>query len=74
MMRSEIKIRTSSLHKTNLALCGDEVRIVIFDDPAEREQPQRPFLEALGGDTVNPARDRRAGAMRQFPTNYASIQ
>jgi len=32
---SKIKIRTSSRHKANLALWRDEVRILIFDDPAE---------------------------------------
>jgi hypothetical protein len=31
----KIKIRTSSRHKAQLALCLDEVRILIFDDPAE---------------------------------------
>ena len=32
---SKIKIRTSSSHKAQLALWLDEVRILIFDDPAE---------------------------------------
>ena len=41
-MRSKIKIRTSSRHKAQLALCLDEVRILIFDDPAEQEESQRP--------------------------------
>ena len=31
---SKIKIRTSSRHKAQLALWRDEVRILIFDDPA----------------------------------------
>ena len=39
---SKIKIRTSSRHKANLALWRDEVRILIFDDPAENERGQRP--------------------------------
>jgi hypothetical protein len=32
---SKIKIRTSSPYKAKLALYGDEVRILIFEDPAE---------------------------------------
>ena len=40
-MRSKIKIRTSSPYKAKLALYGDEVRILIFDDPAEQERGQR---------------------------------
>ena len=32
---SKIKIRTSSWHKSHLAVCLDEVRILILDDPAE---------------------------------------
>ena len=32
---SKIKIRTSPWHKAKSALCHDEVRILIFDDPAE---------------------------------------
>jgi hypothetical protein len=32
---SKIKIRTSSPYKDQLALYGDEVRFLIFDDPAE---------------------------------------
>ena len=39
---SKIKIRTSSWHKADLALCHGEVRILIFDDPAELEAWQRP--------------------------------
>ena len=39
---SKIKIRTSSWHKAQLALCHDEVRILIFDDPAENEREQHP--------------------------------
>ena len=31
----ENQIRTSSLHKSSFALCRYEVRILIFDDPAE---------------------------------------
>ena len=37
---SKIKIRISSWHKAKLALCHDEVRILIFDDPAEQETSQ----------------------------------
>jgi len=39
---SKFKIRTSSPYKANLALYGDEVRILIFDDPAELHAWQRP--------------------------------
>ena len=39
---SKIKIRTSSWHKAQLALGHVEVRILIFDDPAEQERSQRP--------------------------------
>jgi len=38
----ENQIRTSSCHKPKLALWPDEVRILIFDDPAEQETSQRP--------------------------------
>ena len=41
---SKIKIRTSSCSKANLALLHDEVRILIFDDPAEQEDWQRPHF------------------------------
>ena len=34
---SKIKIRTSLWHKATSALCHDEVRILIFDGPAELE-------------------------------------
>ena len=37
---SKIKIRTSSRHKARLALWREEVRILIFDDPAENEMGQ----------------------------------
>jgi hypothetical protein len=39
---SKIKIWTSSSNKTQLALCHDEVRILIFDDPAENERGKYP--------------------------------
>jgi hypothetical protein len=42
VMRSKIKIRTSSRHNAQLALWRDEVRILIFDDPAENERGQHP--------------------------------
>ena len=42
VMRSKIKIRTSSCNKAQLALLHDEVRIWIFDDAAEQETSQRP--------------------------------
>ena len=40
-MPSKIKIQTSSRNKAQLALLRDEVRILIFDDPAENERGQR---------------------------------
>ena len=41
---SKIKIRTSLANKAQLALdlLANEVRILIFDDPAENERGQRP--------------------------------
>ena len=57
----KIKIRTSSLHKANGALCHDEVRILIFDDPAELEKPQRPGSGSREGKLSNP-RGRAARA------------
>ena len=42
VIRSKIKIRTSSRNKAQLALLRDEVRILIFDDPAENERGQCP--------------------------------
>jgi hypothetical protein len=39
---SKIKIRTSSPYKAKVALYGDEVRILIFDDPAELYERQSP--------------------------------
>ena len=39
---SKIKIRTSSWHKFRLALCHDEVRILIFDDTAEQKRSESP--------------------------------
>ena len=38
----KIKIRTSSPYKAHRALYGDEVRTLIFDDPAEHQVSQRP--------------------------------
>jgi hypothetical protein len=44
----------------------DEVRILIFDDPAEQGRSQRPFLEDFGRQTVKSARTRRARAMHEI--------
>jgi hypothetical protein len=44
----------------HLALYHDEVRILIFDDPAENERGQRPPME---GKLSNPRSARRAGCM-----------
>jgi hypothetical protein len=46
---SKIKIRASSCNKSQSALLHDEVRILIFDDPAEEEDWQNPVLEDFGG-------------------------
>ena len=86
---SKIKIRTSSHHKANCALWRDEIRILIFDDPAELEESQRPPREGKlsnprgtrrtgcmhGENLRNPARASRAGAMRWLPTGqvYSSM-
>ena len=45
-MRSKIKIRTSLADKANSALWANEVRILIFDDPAEQEEPQCPHFHS----------------------------
>ena len=83
---SKIKIRTSSTYKSKLALYGDEVRILNFEDPAEPKAWKRPGSESrkmsnprgraahamheiFPGNLRNPAHDRRAGAMCQFPTD-----
>jgi hypothetical protein len=63
---SKIKIRTSSCSKANLALLHDEVRILIFDDPAELESWQRPVMVRSGSGPFRPARPRRARAMHDF--------
>jgi hypothetical protein len=58
----------------------DEVRILIFDEPAELEKPQRPPVAVklsnprgacrvgcMHGEKIrNPARERRTGAMLQL--------
>ena len=48
--------------KLILALCRDEVRIWIFDDPAENERGQRPGSGSREGKLSNP-RGRAARAM-----------
>jgi hypothetical protein len=63
---SKIKIRTSSRHKAQLALCLDEVRILIFDDPAELAKRQRPVMVRSGRGPFRPAWPRRARAMHEF--------
>ena len=47
--------------KANGASCHDEVRILIFDDPAELEKPQRPGSGSREGKLSNP-RGRAARA------------
>ena len=62
-MRSKIKIRTSSCSKANIALLHDEVRILIFDDPAEQDDRQRLVMVRSG---QNPrARAARAPCMEK---------
>jgi hypothetical protein len=63
---SKIKIRTSSPYNANLALYGDEVRILIFDDPAELEMGERPVMVRSGRGPFRPARARHARAMHEF--------
>ena len=62
----KIKIRTSSPYNANLALYGDEVRILIFDDPAELEMGERPVMVRSGRGPFRPARARHARAMHEF--------
>ena len=50
---------------SNLALCLDEVRILIFDDPAELCERQRPGSGSWEGKLSN-ARGRAARAMHDF--------
>ena len=49
---SKIKIRTSLRHKANLALCRNEVRILIFYDPAELEERKCPQFRSRLNLTV----------------------
>ena len=51
--------------KLGLALCLDEVRILIFDDPAELCERQRPGSGSWEGKLSN-ARGRAARAMHEF--------
>jgi hypothetical protein len=50
----------------SLALLHDEVRILIFDDPAELEESQRPVMVRFGRGPFRPARPRRARAMHEL--------
>ena len=52
VIRSKIKIRTSSRNKAQLALLRDEVRILIFDDPAENERGQCPQFSSTQIDST----------------------
>jgi hypothetical protein len=49
-----------------LALCHDEVRILIFDDPAELAKRKRPVMVRSGRGPFKPARPRRGRAMHEF--------
>jgi hypothetical protein len=49
-----------------LVLCRNEVRILIFDDPAELEKRQRPVMFRSGRGPFKPARQRRGRAMHEF--------
>ena len=68
---AKIKIRTSSGHKAKLALCQDEVRILIFDDPAELYERQSPGSGSWEGK-LSRARGRaaRARCMKFFSKIY----
>ena len=41
------------MHKANLALCLDEVRILIFDDPAELERRKRPEFRSTQLNSID---------------------
>jgi hypothetical protein len=61
---SKIKILTSSGSKAGLAVLHDEVRNLIFDDPAEQDDLQRPPRE---GKLSNPhARAARAACIEKI--------
>ena len=69
IVRSYFNLR--SVPKAKLALWRDEVRILIFDDPAENERGQRPGSGFWEGKLSN-ARGRaaRARCMNFFPKIY----
>jgi hypothetical protein len=52
-MRSKIKIRTSSPYRANLVLYGDEVRILVFDDPPEQDCKRSGNVRDLDPGRVN---------------------
>ena len=73
---SKIKIRTSSPYEANWDLYGDEVQILIFDDPAELEKPQRPGSPRARDAWFFPPSKiyeiplaQRAGTIRQFSSS-----
>jgi hypothetical protein len=41
------------MHKANLALCLDEVRILIFDDPTELERRKRPEFRSTQLNSID---------------------
>jgi hypothetical protein len=53
------------MHKANRALWRVEVRILIFDDPAKREESQRPPREGTNCQT-RAARAARAACMEKI--------
>jgi hypothetical protein len=55
--------------KANLALWRDEVRILIFDDPAENERGQRPVMVRSGRGPFRPGHAARARCMNFFFEN-----
>ena len=70
---SKIKIWTSSRHKARRSLYGDEVRILIFDDPGELGDSQRPVIVRSGRGPVKPARaPRTRHAWRKFTKIYGN--
>jgi hypothetical protein len=71
----KIKIRTSSRHKAQLALWRGEVRILIFDDPAELERGQRPEFRSTLLDSNSTSRAKaRAGTIVSDNRRYQITQ
>jgi hypothetical protein len=68
-----------AVYPSQLALCHDEVRFLIFDDPAEQCERQRPSSGSWEGKLPNPrGRAARARCMKfvskiyEIPRAYAA--